>query len=198
MARRRTTAHRSAGESGADRRAADDVADDVVDAIVAEWRAERPDVDASTIGVFGRISRIQLMQRAVTARLHAEHGLTVAAFDVLASLRRGGPPFQKTVGELAASSLLTSSAVTLRLDNLERDGLVRRVRAGRDRRQVFAELTDEGRERIDAIFEAHIGLEQQMIRLLDPDEQAELARLLRKLSSSLRSEVPDLPEAPST
>lgn len=170
---------------------------DVVDRIIDEWHSVRPDVDASSIGVFGRLSRLQPLQRAATAELHEQHGLTVAAFDVLASLRRGGPPFRKTVGELAASSLLTSSAVTLRLDNLERDGLVRRVRTGNDRRQVFAELTEEGLARIDAIFEEHIALERQMLGLLDDGEQAELARLLRKLSLSLRAGVGDRqPEEP--
>lgn len=169
---------------------------DVVDRIIDEWRAERPDVDASSIGVFGRINRLQPLQRVATAALHERHGLSVAAFDVLAGLRRSGSPFRRTVGELAASSLLTSSAVTLRLDNLERDGLVRRVRAGSDRRQVFAELTKEGLARIDAIFEEHIALERRMLRLLDQAEQAELARLLRKLSLSVRAEAPECPESP--
>lgn len=163
---------------------------DVVDRIIEEWAHARPDVDASSIGVFGRLNRLQPLQRAAMSALHEKHGLNPAAFDVLASLRRGGDPFRKTVGELAASSLLTSSAVTLRLDNLERSGLVRRVRAGTDRRQVFAELTEEGLGRIDAIFEEHIALERRMMRLLDPDEQAELARLLRKLSFSVRAEAP--------
>ncbi|WP_310961300.1 MarR family winged helix-turn-helix transcriptional regulator [Nocardioides terrisoli] len=162
---------------------------DEVDRIVAEWRAERPDVDASSIGVFGRIGRLQPLQRVALAALHEKHGLNQAAFDVLASLRRGGAPYQKTVGQLAASSLLTSSAVTLRLDNLERSRLVRRVRIGSDRRQVYAELTEEGRKRIDAIFEEHIALERRMMRLLDEQEQAELARLLRKLSLSVRQET---------
>src|SRR5689334_8091898 len=97
---------------------------DAVDGIVEEWRQERPDVDASSIEIFARVGRLLPLQRAATARLHEAHGLSVAAFDVLASLRRSGAPFRKTVGELAASSLLTSSAVTLRVDNLERDGLV--------------------------------------------------------------------------
>lgn len=163
--------------------------EDGVDRIIDEWRRERPDVDTSSIGVFGRINRLQPLQRAATAHLHERHGLSIAAFDVLASLRRSGAPFRKTVGELAASSLLTSSAVTLRLDNLERDGLVRRVRTGTDRRQVHAELTAKGRERIDAIFDEHIGLEQRMLAALEPDEQAELARLLRKLSASVRTET---------
>lgn len=172
------------------------VPDDEVDRIVTEWRQERPDVDSSSIGVFGRVSRLMPLQRGATAHLHKEHGLSVAAFDVLASLRRSGPPYRKTVGELAASSLLTSSAVTLRLDNLERDGLVRRVRTAGDRRQVFAELTEDGRERIDAIFEEHIALERRMLHLLEPKEQAELGRLLRKLAHSVRSEVGSHP-APS-
>jgi len=164
-------------------------ADDNVDRIIGEWHRERPDVDASSIGVFGRISRLQSLQRAATAHLHERHGLSIAAFDVLASLRRSGAPFRKTVGELAASSLLTSSAVTLRLDNLERDGLVRRVRTGTDRRQVHAELTEQGRARIDAIFDEHIGLEQRMAAGLTAKERSELARLLRKLSVSVRAET---------
>jgi len=164
-------------------------ADDAVDRIISEWHAQRPDVDAASIGVFGRLNRLQPLQRAATAHLHERHGLSIAAFDVLASLRRSGEPYRKTVGELAASSLLTSSAVTLRLDNLERDGLVRRVRTGSDRRQVHAELTDEGRARIDAIFEEHIALEQRMMAQLKPREQTDLARLLRKLSASVRAEA---------
>jgi DNA-binding MarR family transcriptional regulator len=173
-------------------RSSDDaVVPDLVDRIIDEWATERPDVDASSIGVFGRISRLQPLQRAATAALHGRHGLNVAAFDVLASLRRAGPPYQKTVGELAASSLLTSSAITLRLDNLERDGLVRRVRSASDRRQVHAELTEEGLARIDAIFEEHIALERRMMRLLDDHEQAELARLLRKLARSMRGQASD-------
>lgn len=161
---------------------------DEVDRIVTEWNEQRPDVDASSIGVFGRISRLLPLQRAVAVQLHRRHGLSVAAFDVLASLRRGGPPYRKTVGELAASSLLTSSAVTLRLDNLERDGLVCRIRSGSDRRQVYAELTEDGLRRIDAIFDEHIALEQRMLSGLAPDERATLAALLRKLARSVRKE----------
>lgn len=168
-----------------------EIAEDEVDHIVAEWQTQRPEVDASCIGVFGRVNRLQPLQRAATIHLHEAHGLSVAAFDVLASLRRGGPPYRKTVGELALRSLLTSSAVTLRLDNLERDGLVRRVRSGGDRRQVFAELTDEGLRRIDAIFDEHVALEQQMMSMLEAEEQAELVRLLRKLTQSVRAAVTD-------
>lgn len=168
------------------------IPDDEVDAIVEEWRAERPDMDPTSIGVFGRISRLQQIQHTVTSRLHSEHGLNPASFDVLASLRRSGKPYRKTVGDLAASSLLTSSAVTLRLDNLERDGLVRRVRSGSDRRQVYAELTESGRERIDAIFEDHITAENQALHLLDPDELTELVRLLRKLGRSMRDPATDI------
>ena len=154
---------------------------DEVDRIIDEWRAERPEVEASSIGVFGRLSRLQPLQRQAAAALHEEHGLSPAAFDVLASLRRSGPPYRKTVGELAESSLLTSAAVTLRIDRLEADGLVRRVRGDSDRRQVRAELTAEGRRRIDAIFEDHIALERRMLGALSEREQAQLARLLRKL-----------------
>lgn len=161
--------------------------EDEVDLIIGEWAVQRPDMDATSIGVFGRLSRLLPLVRAATARLHREHGLSPAAFDVLAGLRRGGPPFRRTVGELAASSLLTSSAVTLRLDKLERDGLVRRVRTGADRRQVYAELTPQGRSRIDAIFEEHIALEQRMLESLGPRATAQLTTLLRELTASVRA-----------
>ena len=161
--------------------------EDEVDRIIGEWSEQRPDVDATSIGVFGRLSRLLPLVRAATAQLHREHGLSPAAFDVLAGLRRSGPPFRKTVGELATSSLLTSSAVTLRLDKLEHDGLVRRVRTGADRRQVYAELTREGRARIDAIFEEHIALEQRMLESLGARASGQLAALLRDLTASVRA-----------
>ncbi|KHL15239.1 UNVERIFIED_CONTAM: MarR family transcriptional regulator [Mumia flava] len=160
---------------------------DEVDDIVAQWTRERPDLDAAAIGVFGRITRLNAAQRAVLRQVHERHGLTLASFDVLANLRRSGAPHRKTAGELAESSLLTSGGITFRLDKMEADGLIRRTRSKEDRRVVYAELTELGLGKIDAVFADHLATEQAMLGLLDAHEQAMLASLLRRLSASVAS-----------
>ncbi|WP_233498570.1 MarR family winged helix-turn-helix transcriptional regulator [Blastococcus sp. TF02A-26] len=158
---------------------------DEVDAVLDRWVQVRPDVDPASIGVFGRIARLDLMRRAAVRRLHERHGITSAAFDLLSQLRRAGPPHRRTTGELAEATLLTSAATTLRIDRLETDGLVRRVRSDDDRRVVYAELTEAGLARIDAVYEEHIALEDRLLAGLDAAERAQLADLLRALTHSV-------------
>ncbi|ROO89082.1 MarR family transcriptional regulator [Actinocorallia herbida] len=158
---------------------------DEVDEIVDQWREQRPDVVPDAIGVFGRITRTYLTQRAILREVHERHGLTLAAFDVLANLRRSGAPHRKTAGELAESSLLTSGGITFRLDKMEADGLIRRSRSLEDRRVVYAELTELGLAKIDEVFAEHLAVEQGMLGLLEPAEIAQLSALLRKLGASV-------------
>ncbi|GAB2865865.1 MarR family transcriptional regulator [Actinocorallia aurea] len=158
---------------------------DEVDEIVEQWREQRPDVSPEAIGVFGRVTRIYHTQRAILREVHERHGLTLAAFDVLANLRRSGEPHRKTAGELAESSLLTSGGITFRLDKMEADGLIRRTRSKEDRRVVYAELTELGLAKIDEVFADHLATEQSMLSLLDKEEAAQLAALLRKLGASV-------------
>ena len=166
---------------------------DEVDGVVAQWAAERPDIDPASIGIFGRISRVHRVEQAVVRGLHERHGLSPAAFDVLSSLRRAGPPYRRTTGELAEFSLLTSAAMTLRIDRLAGDGLVRRVRSDDDRRLVYAELTAVGLQAIDAVYEEHIALENDMLAGLSPRQREQLAHLLRSLARSVSAvaEAPD-------
>ncbi|RKS76512.1 DNA-binding MarR family transcriptional regulator [Actinomadura pelletieri DSM 43383] len=159
---------------------------DEVERIVAEWRAERPGLDPGSIAVLGRVNRCGLLVRNLSNRLYDEYSINQSIFDVLAALRRMGPPYRKTARELAASSLLTSGGMTMRLDRMERDGLIRRVRSTDDRRSVFAELTPAGFALIDRIIDVHLERERQMLDTLTAEEQDELARLLRKLEHRLR------------
>jgi DNA-binding MarR family transcriptional regulator len=158
---------------------------DEVDEVVDRWAAVRPDVDPASIGVFGRIARLDLMRRAAVRRLHNRHGINSAAFDLLSQLRRADPPHRRTTGELAEATLLTSAATTLRIDRLEADGLVRRVRSDEDRRVVYAELTPAGLARIDALYEEHVALENRLLAGLAVDERMQLADLLRTLTHSV-------------
>ncbi|MFE5856212.1 MarR family winged helix-turn-helix transcriptional regulator [Streptomyces sp. NPDC056500] len=159
---------------------------DEVDRIITEWRTERPGLDASSIDVVGRVTRCGLLVRNLSNRMYDRHSINQSIFDVLASLRRMGPPYRKTARELATSSLLTSGGMTMRLDRMERDGLIRRIRSAEDRRSVYAELTPAGFALIDRIIDEHLEREREMLETLSDEEQQQLAGLLRKLETRLR------------
>lgn len=159
---------------------------DEVDAVVRQWARVRPDADPASIGIFGRLSRLHLMERGIVRHLYDDHGLTAASFEVLSILRRSGPPHRATAGGLAESALLSTGGMTFRIDKLEGEGLVRRVHAPEDRRLVLVELTEAGLSRIDRVYDEHLALEQQMLGELTPEERDRLVDLLRKLGHSVR------------
>lgn len=164
--------------------------EDEVDQIIAQWRSERPDLDPSPIGVFGRLARISMARQALLTKFMATYGLSPAGFDVLANLRRSGHPHRKTPSELATSSLLSSGGITFRLDRLEAAGLIRRVPSPDDRRVMYAELTVEGLARIDELMQSHLEREHELLADMSEEEQRTLARLLSKLEASLRRNPP--------
>lgn len=157
---------------------------DAVDEILEQWRTERPDLDASPMGVFGRLARTHALASQHLRRLLGEHDLTPAMFDVLANLRRSGAPHRKTAGDLAASSMLSTGGTTFRIDRLESRGLVRRI-SGEDRRVTMVELTHTGRELIDEVMGHHLTQEQQLLAAMDPTDRQDLAQLLSRLERSM-------------
>lgn len=159
---------------------------DEVDGILRQWEKERPDLDPSPMAIFGRLVRTRQLTEGRLAQTLDRFDLTLPSFDVLANLRRSGPPFRKTPSELAASSMLTSGGITFRLDRLENDDLIRRVPSAEDRRVLYAELTDAGRELIDEVIEEHLKTEHELLEGLTKKEQRTLADLLRKLESSIK------------
>ncbi|MFC9977289.1 MarR family winged helix-turn-helix transcriptional regulator [Spirillospora sp. NPDC127200] len=167
---------------------------DTVDLIIEQWRRERPDVDVSGLAVFGRLHRGFLRYTALLAEVFERHGINMAAFDVLATLLRSGPPYRRTAGELAEISLVSTGGVTLRLDRLEKAGLITRERDPQDRRVVHARLTDEGLELTNAVVAEHFANEQRMLAGLSEAERRQLARLLGKLERSLEQAETALPE----
>lgn len=161
--------------------------DDEVARILDEWRAQRPDLDPTPMGVLGRVARVYARQHAGLSALLERHDLTPSSFDVLANLRRSAPPHRKTPSELAVSSLISTGGVTFRLDRLEADGLIRRVRADHDRRISYAELTDAGIALIDRVIEEHLQREHDIVSALADRERDEIARLLAVLERSLNT-----------
>ena len=158
---------------------------DEVDEMLAQWRAEVPEVDTSPLAVFGRLHRsFDRYQRQLT-RVFARHGITVADFGILAALRRGGAPYRRTAGDLADTNLLTTGGITQRVDKLVQAGLVRRERDADDRRVVFIGLTEEGLAATDKVVHEHFPNENRMLAGLTAAERTQLARLLARLEQSL-------------
>lgn len=154
---------------------------DQVDRIIEQWHEQRPDVDVEGMAVIGRISRLEQMVRPLLARVFTTHGLEAWEFDVLATLRRHGHPFQLTAGDLMGAMMITSGAVTNRIDRLEARGLITRSQDPSDRRIVLVGLTDAGIAKVDSALSDHAANELALIDELDPDERATLIGLLRKL-----------------
>lgn len=160
---------------------------DLVDLIVAQWASERPDVDASPMHVVGRVSRIAADLDQALAPVFTAHGLGDGEFDVLATLRRTGEPFELSPGELGASMMVTSGAVTKRIDRLERSSLVTREVSRVDARARVVRLTDRGRHVVDEALEAHVANEERLIAGLSGSEREALGGLLRKLGESVEN-----------
>jgi DNA-binding MarR family transcriptional regulator len=160
--------------------------EDGVDLILEQWRRERPDLDPSPIGVIGRISRVarELEQRLEV--VYREHGLEPGWHDVLATLRRSGPPYRLRPSEFTGALMLTSSGTTKRLDRLEQAGLITRAPDPDDRRGTQIALTPAGRQLIDAVTAAHLDNERELLSSLTAAEQQQLADLLRKLRLGLQ------------
>lgn len=154
----------------------------------AEWAAERPDIDTSPMEIIGRVLRAAHLSDALIRNGLRHQGLDRGGFDVLATLRRSGPPYQLTPTRLYEELVLTSGAVTHRVDALERAGLVQRVGAQRDRRSTLAGLTAKGIAVIDAAMGAHMTCEQAMIASMPASERQALAALLQKLLAGIEAE----------
>jgi DNA-binding MarR family transcriptional regulator len=158
---------------------------DGVDEILEQWRRERPELDPSPIGVIGRVSRLARELEQRLEPVYREHGLESGWHDVLATLRRTGPPYQLRPTEFASALMLTSSGTTKRLDRLEQAGLITREPDPGDRRGTIITLTPAGHELIDAVTEAHLANERRLLSALTGAEQRQLADLLRKLRLGL-------------
>ena len=157
---------------------------DEIDRLVGQWNKERPDLDVSASHALTRITRLALLQSVSFAPIFARYGLTWGEHLVLAALRRSGPPFRMTPTTLFSALLLSSGAMTNRLDRLEERGLVRRLPDPSDRRGRLVELTAKGRRVVDKAVVDHIADEEKLLAPLNRSERQRLAELLRKLMLS--------------
>lgn len=157
---------------------ADDL--DHVARIQEQWRRERPDVDVSPQGLFGRLHRLADRTRDELEVEFRRRGLGEGEFDVMAALRRAGPPYELAPGELARHTMVTTGAATKRIHRLEAAGLVTRRVSDDDARGRFIALTPAGKRVIDEAFTAHMANEHRLQQPLSERERRDLERLLTK------------------
>ena len=158
---------------------------DFVGHVLEQWRAERPDLDVSPVGVIARLHRLAARLTEELVAEYAEHGLGEGEFDVLATLRRAGAPYELTPGALAASTMVSSGAITKRVDRLAGAGLgPKRVGATDGRSRVVA-LPAEGVELIDRLIGDHTANEHRLLAGLTELDRTRLASLLERWGRQL-------------
>jgi DNA-binding MarR family transcriptional regulator len=154
--------------------------EDSVTHLVADWARERPDLDPLPIGVFARIHRLSShLNNRTRGWLEAE-GLTWEAFSLIATLRRQGPPYEMRPTEILRESLLTSGAVTNRIDKVEKMGLVERRADLVDGRASLVRLTKKGLDAANAAIEVHQAHLWEILGLLGADDLHKLDLMLAR------------------
>jgi DNA-binding MarR family transcriptional regulator len=166
---------------------------DHVDHLVTQWQQELPDLDVSPMHVIARISRLsRILERRVEG-VYEPYGLNQAQFGVLAALRRAGPPYCLSPTDLYNSLLISSGAMTNRLERLTAAGFVRRTPDPDDGRSLLVALTPKGKRLIDKLVDLHYENERSLLASLDAKDRKALTRILRELLIEFEDDVP--PEA---
>lgn len=154
--------------------------EDSVTHLVADWARQRPDLDPLPIGVFARIHRLSShLHNRTRGWLEAE-GLTWEAFSLIATLRRQGPPYEMRPTDILRESLLTSGAVTNRIDKVEKMGLVERRADPEDGRASLVRLTGKGFEAANAAIEVHQEQLSDILGVLGADDLCRLDSMLAR------------------
>ncbi|MDV7340490.1 MarR family transcriptional regulator [Terasakiella sp. A23] len=153
-----------------------------IDDILAQWRTERPDIDPTSMAICGDIWRAgEILRQGVMANLK-NYDLDFPQFDVILTLRRQGRGETLSPSVLAKEMMLSTSAMTNRLDRLEKRGLIERITDPNDRRGLKIALTDAGFEMVEGLVVSHVATEDKMLENLSAEESETLRKLLAKIS----------------
>lgn len=155
---------------------------DIVTELLRQWAVEYPEMDTSALDVVVRIQVLGKLLQRRTARALAVHGLKHWEYDVLSVLRRQGEPFEMPATDIAREALLTSGAMTTRIDGLEKRGLLRRRKSKRDGRSILVGLTKKGQALIDFAIDTRLKDANQAMEMIPPKEKQKLASALQRLS----------------
>lgn len=154
---------------------------DHIDFVIGQWDNAMPELDVSSMKVFGRMLR--LMKHVGKARAQAlePFGFREGEFDVLATLRRAGAPYCLSPTQLYKSLLITSGAMTHRLSRLEQEGLIERIEDPQDKRSTLVGLTTQGQQRIEQALVVHTATQAAILATLSAAQREALETQLRAL-----------------
>lgn len=155
--------------------------EDHVDRLRRQWAKELPDLDTEPMAILGRAMRLTNMVRPSIEATFAGYGLDRGEFDVIATLRRSGPPYRLTPTEMYSLLMISSGGLTHRLVRLEKAGLIRREPSPDDGRSMLVALTDTGFVLAEKAFRKDMANELGFLAPLSAKERETLAGLLRKL-----------------
>jgi DNA-binding MarR family transcriptional regulator len=160
---------------------------DAVDLILQQWRGERPDLEPVLwpMELVGRVQRLNRVLERELKEFFARHDLEMWEVDVLFTLRRAGVPYTLTPGELLKAAMVTSGAMTNRIDRLAAKGLVERQPGPGDRRSVGVRLTERAKALVDGVLSDHLANEARLFATLPEADRAQLADLLRRALTAL-------------
>ncbi|KKJ76160.1 MarR family transcriptional regulator [Kiloniella litopenaei] len=153
-----------------------------MEGILAQWRRERPDIDPAPMAVCGEVWRAGEKLRQGVLNNIATYNLDFAGMDVLLTLRRQGRGETLSPSLLAKDMMLSTSAMTNRLDRLEKRGLVERRMDPNDRRGQMVALTTEGFDLANEVVVTHVETEEKLLSNLSPEERQNLRFLLEKIA----------------
>ncbi|TDX82421.1 DNA-binding MarR family transcriptional regulator [Neorhizobium sp. R1-B] len=160
---------------------------DHIDRARAQWTKELPDLDTEPMEILGRIYRLSRLMTPSIEEIFASFGLDRGEFDVVATLRRSGPPYRLTPTELYRSLMVASGSLTHRLGRLEKAGLIRRVPSEHDGRSLAVQLTEEGIHRAEAAFRRDMANEADAIASFNREKKRQISALLRELNLTVEA-----------
>jgi DNA-binding MarR family transcriptional regulator len=156
---------------------------------IAQWQQEMPDLDLLPMEVVGYLKTTQQLSQERLQAFFKEYGLQAGEFDVLATLRRSGPPYRLGPTQLFETLMISSGGMTSRLDRLEKAGLIARSPNPEDRRGTLVSLTEKGMALMAEMIPRHVANEASMLTALSREEQQALSELLSKLLEGLADEA---------
>lgn len=154
---------------------------DDVDRLIAAWQFERPELNVEPFHILSRVTRLARHLDIARREAFAAHDLETGEFDVLASLRRSGTPYNLSPSQLVNLLLVTSGTMTNRIDRLEAKGMVERLPDPNDGRGVIVRLTNTGKVAVDQAVTDLLDRERVLLDSVSADNQKVIADLLRQI-----------------
>ncbi|MDE1513852.1 MarR family transcriptional regulator [Vibrio sp. dsl-7] len=153
---------------------------DSVTIAIQQWADQKPEWNTLPMAIIDRTLRITKRIELAMAKFYQQIGLTPGEFEVLLALRRAGAPYCLTPAMLQSLTLLSSGAMTHRLDQLEHKGWLIRTMSQADRRSIDVTLSEQGVYRIDALLVEYLAWQTRILNGFSELEQDALSNQLQQ------------------